>query len=352
MEYAIKIEGLSKKFGDVTAVDSITLNIEKGEIFGLLGPNGAGKTTLIKMLATLLPPTSGFAEVWHHDIIKAQDAVRRSIGIVFQDPSIDTELTGRENLDFHARMYGLKKEARGERIKEVLALVELNERANTFVKFYSGGMQRRLEIARGLMHYPKVLFLDEPTLGLDAQTRHRIWDYIKRLNRAQKVTVVLTTHYMEEADFLCNRVAIIDHGKIAALDIPNNLKNTIGEDVISLQVSDGRNFLDIVTKNGLIKNLSAKKNALPEHNNAIKKVRLHDDFLFLSVEDGEKMIPRIMRLAHEEGVIVHAVSLRKPTLEDVFLHFTGRTIREQEAGAKEQIRMKAKAGMRMGGGRR
>ena len=208
MEYAIKIEGLSKKFGDVTAVDSITLNIEKGEIFGLLGPNGAGKTTLIKMLATLLPPTSGFAEVWHHDIIKTQDAVRRAIGIVFQDPSIDTELTGRENLDFHARMYGLKKEERGERIKEVLELVELKERANTFVKFYSGGMQRRLEIARGLMHYPKVLFLDEPTLGLDAQTRHRIWDYIKRLNRAQKVTVVLTTHYMEEADFLCNRVAI------------------------------------------------------------------------------------------------------------------------------------------------
>jgi ABC-type multidrug transport system, ATPase component len=221
-----------------------------------------------------------------------------------------------------------------------------------FVKFYSGGMQRRLEIARGLMHYPKVLFLDEPTLGLDAQTRHRIWDYIKRLNRAQKVTVVLTTHYMEEADFLCNRVAIIDHGKIAALDIPNNLKKMIGEDVISLQVSDGRNFLDIVTKNGLIRTLSARKNALPEHTNAIKKAHLHDDLLILSVEDGETMIPRIMRCAHEEGVIVHAVSLRKPTLEDVFLHFTGRTIREQEAGAKEQIRMKAKAGMRMGGGRR
>jgi len=337
MEYAIELEGLSKKFGDFTAVSNINLNIEKGEIFGLLGPNGAGKTTTIKMLATLLKPSSGFAEVWHRNIVKEQDAVRRSIGIVFQDPSIDTELTGRENLDFHARMYGLSKEERGKRINEVLNLVELNDRANVFVKFYSGGMQRRLEIARGLMHYPKVLFLDEPTLGLDAQTRHRIWDYIKRLNKAQKVTVVLTTHYMEEADYLCDRVAIIDHGKIIALDIPNNLKNTIGKDIISLQVSDGGKFLDTLTKNEFIKNLSLKKK--------------HEDFLYLSVENGETMIPRIMHLAHEEGVFVQSVSLRKPTLEDVFLHFTGRTIREQEASVKEQIRMKAKASMRMGGKR-
>jgi len=337
MEYAIELEGLSKKFGDFTAVSNINLNIEKGEIFGLLGPNGAGKTTTIKMLATLLKPSSGFAEVWHRNIVKEQDAVRRSIGIVFQDPSIDTELTGRENLDFHARMYGLSKEERGKRINEVLNLVELNDRANVFVKFYSGGMQRRLEIARGLMHYPKVLFLDEPTLGLDAQTRHRIWDYIKRLNKAQKVTIVLTTHYMEEADYLCDRVAIIDHGKIIALDIPNNLKNTIGKDIISLQVSDGGKFLDTLTKNEFIKNLSLKKK--------------HEDFLYLSVENGETMIPRIMHLAHEEGVFVQSVSLRKPTLEDVFLHFTGRTIREQEASVKEQIRMKAKASMRMGGKR-
>jgi len=334
MEYAIELEGLIKKFGDFTAVSNINLNIEKGEILGLLGPNGAGKTTIIKMLATLLKPTSGFAEVWHHNILKEQDAVRRSIGIVFQDPSVDTELTGRENLDFHARMYGLSKEERGKRINEVLDLVELNDRANVFVKFYSGGMQRRLEIARGLMHYPNVLFLDEPTLGLDAQTRHRIWEYIKRLNKAQKVTVVLTTHYMEEADYLCDRVAIIDHGKIIALDKPNNLKNAIGEDIISLQVSDGGNFSDMLSKIEFI-----------------KEMKLHDDLLFLSVENGEKMIPRIMRLAHEESVFVHSVSLRKPTLEDVFLTFTGRTIREQEASAKEQNRMQAKASMRMGGKR-
>jgi ABC-2 type transport system ATP-binding protein len=329
MEYAIEIEALSKKFGDLTAVSNIDLNIEKGEIFGLLGPNGAGKTTIIKMLATLLHPTSGFAEVWHHNILKEQDAVRRSIGIVFQDPSIDTELTGRENLDFHARMYGLNKEEREKRINDVLDLVELNDRANVFVKFYSGGMQRRLEIARGLMHHPNVLFLDEPTLGLDAQTRHRIWEYIKRLNKVQKVTVVLTTHYMEEADYLCNRVAIIDHGKIIALDKPNNLKNSIGEDIISLQVPDGGKFSDTISKI-----------------ESIKRMDLHDNFLYLSVENGETMIPQIMRLAHKEGVFVQSVSLRKPTLEDVFLHFTGKTIREQEASVKEQIRMHAKAGMK------
>ena len=333
-EHIIQTIELTKKYGNIKAVDNVSLGIRRGEIFGLLGPNGAGKTTIIKMLATLLKPTSGFAEVWHHNILKEQDAVRRSIGIVFQDPSIDTELTGRENLDFHARMYGLNKEVREKRIAEVLDLVELNDRAKAFVKFYSGGMQRRLEIARGLMHYPKVLFLDEPTLGLDAQTRHRIWEYIKRLNKAQKVTVVLTTHYMEEADYLCDRVAIIDNGKIIALDKPNNLKNAIGEDIISIQVSDGVKFSDILTKIEFI-----------------KRIRLHDDFLFLSVENGEILIPRILRLAHEEGVLVHSVSLRKPTLEDVFLTFTGRTIREQEASVKEQIRMKAKASMRMGGKR-
>ncbi len=333
-EHIIQTIELTKKYGNIKAVDNVSLGIIRGEIFGLLGPNGAGKTTIIKMLATLLKPTSGFAEVWHHNILKEQDAVRRSIGIVFQDPSIDTELTGRENLDFHARMYGLNKEVREKRIAEVLDLVELNDRANVFVKFYSGGMQRRLEIARGLMHYPMVLFLDEPTLGLDAQTRHRIWEYIKRLNKAQKVTVVLTTHYMEEADYLCDRVAIIDHGKIIALDEPNNLKNAIGEDIISVQVSDGEKFSDILTKIEFI-----------------KRIKLHDNFLFLSVENGEIMIPRILRLAHEEGVLVHSVSLRKPTLEDVFLTFTGRTIREQEASVKEQIRMKAKASMRMGGKR-
>jgi ABC-2 type transport system ATP-binding protein len=334
MDYAIEIEKLSKNFGDLKAVSNINLHIEKGEIFGLLGPNGAGKTTIIKMLATLLQPTSGFAEVWHRNILKEQSAVRRSIGIVFQDPTIDPELTGRENLDFHARMYGLNKEERERRINEVLDLVELKDKANVFVKFYSGGMQRRLEIARGLMHYPKVLFLDEPTLGLDAQTRRRVWAYIKKLNKEEKVTVVLTTHYMEEADYLCDRVAIIDHGRIIALDTPNNLKNAIGDDIITLQVPDGGNFSDMLSKFEFTKGL-----------------KIHDGFLFLSVKNGEKMIPQIMHLAHEEHILVHSVSLRKPTLEDVFLHFTGRTIRDQAASVKDQVRMHAKTRLKMRGKR-
>jgi ABC-2 type transport system ATP-binding protein len=286
------------------------------------------------MLATLLQPTSGFAEVWHRNILKEQSAVRRSIGIVFQDPTIDPELTGRENLDFHARMYGLNKEERERRINEVLDLVELKDKANVFVKFYSGGMQRRLEIARGLMHYPKVLFLDEPTLGLDAQTRRRVWAYIKKLNKEEKVTVVLTTHYMEEADYLCDRVAIIDHGRIIALDTPNNLKNAIGDDIITLQVPDGGNFSDMLSKFEFTKGL-----------------KIHDGFLFLSVKNGEKMIPQIMHLAHEEHILVHSVSLRKPTLEDVFLHFTGRTIRDQAASVKDQVRMHAKTRLKMRGKR-
>ncbi|MHC1567420.1 MAG: ATP-binding cassette domain-containing protein, partial [Candidatus Syntropharchaeia archaeon] len=201
--YAIETENLVKEFDGLRAVDGIDLEIERGELFGLLGPNGAGKTTLIKMLSTLLRPTSGSARVWGYDVSKEQNEVRMCIGIVFQDPSVDNKLTGRENLDFHARMYGMKKELREERIREVLSLVELEDRADVLLENYSGGMQRRLEIARGLMHRPKVLFLDEPTLGLDAQTRRRIWEYIKKMNE-EGVTIVLTTHYMEEADYLCD----------------------------------------------------------------------------------------------------------------------------------------------------
>ena len=240
---AIFIQGLTKKFGELTAVDNVDLSIKKGELFGLLGANGAGKSTIIKMLTTMLTPTAGIARVWGHDVAKERNEVRSSIGVVFQDPAVDSMLTGRENLDFHGRMYGMDRALRKERIEEVLDLVDLSEKADVKMQDYSGGMQRRLEIARGLMHYPHVLFLDEPTLGLDPQTRRHIWQYIRNMNKKKSVTVILTTHYMEEADYLCDRVAIIDNGKIVALDTPENLKDMIGSDTISLDVKSGEETL-------------------------------------------------------------------------------------------------------------
>ncbi len=319
---AIKTEGLTKKFGDLVAVDNVDLEIKAGELFGLLGPNGAGKTTIIKMLSTLLRPTSGKGYVCEYDVSKDQNAVRRSIGIVFQDPSVDSKLTGKENLDFHARMYHLNKELRVKRVKEVLKLVELEDKAKILLENYSGGMQRRLEIARGLMHYPNVLFLDEPTLGLDAQTRRHIWDYIKKLNEKEDVTIVLTTHYMEEADYLCDRVAIIDQGRIVALDTPENLKNMIGADVISLKIPEGMDRLIEVLKGF----------------DWVKKVTEHDGFLDICVKEGETKIPDIVISAQREGISIKSVSLHEPTLEDVFLQFTGRTIREEEGSAKKVMK--------------
>ncbi|MGD0954859.1 MAG: ATP-binding cassette domain-containing protein [Methanotrichaceae archaeon] len=240
---AISLRSLTKRFGDLVAVDSVNLEIAKGELFGLLGPNGAGKTTLIKMLTTMLRPTEGEARVWGHNVAKERNEVRSSIGVVFQDPSIDNVLTGRENLDFHGRMYGMDGSLRKKRIDEVLELVDLTDKADIKMEDYSGGMQRRLEIARGLMHHPKVLFLDEPTLGLDAQTRRYIWKYVEEMNAREGVTIVLTTHYMEEADYLCDRVAIVDNGRIVALDTPKNLKDLIGADTITLEVQSGGDAL-------------------------------------------------------------------------------------------------------------
>ena len=233
---AIHVEGLTKTFNGFTAVDDLSFRVEAGELFGLLGPNGAGKTTTINMLSTLVKPTSGKAEVAGFDIAAERDAVRRAIGVVFQEPALDIKLTGRENLNFHAMMYGQGRAERKLRIDEVLKLVDLEDRAGSLVEDYSGGMKRRLEIARGLTHRPRVLFLDEPTLGLDAQTRRHIWEYIRKLNRENGVTIILTTHYMEEADYLCGRVAIMDHGKFVAMDTPARLKDILGGDVVSIEV--------------------------------------------------------------------------------------------------------------------
>ncbi|PKP60525.1 MAG: ABC transporter ATP-binding protein [Candidatus Altiarchaeales archaeon HGW-Altiarchaeales-1] len=321
----IKVENLTKKFNGLVAVDNISFSIEEGEIFGLLGPNGAGKTTTISMLSTILEPTAGTAFVSGFDIIHEQSEVRKSIGIVFQDPSLDEELTAYENMDLHARLYRIPKDVRQRKIIELLKLVELEERKNDLVKTFSGGMRRRLEIARGLLHEPKVLFLDEPTLGLDPQTRNHLWGYIQKLNREKNITVILTTHYMEEADKLCNNVAIIDKGKIVTLDTPKNLKDAIGGDVITIESSD-------------CDKIESKLKSLQW----IKNVQSDNNFVAINLQNAEEHIAEIVNISNSCGYSIHSLSIHKPTLEDVFLYFTGRTIREEEASTKDHARMMVK----------
>ncbi|VVB63643.1 putative ABC transporter ATP-binding protein [uncultured archaeon] len=328
---AISLRGLTKRFGDLVAVDSVNLEIAKGELFGLLGPNGAGKTTLIKMLTTMLRPTEGEARVWGHNVAKERNEVRSSIGVVFQDPSIDNMLTGRENLDFHGRMYGMDGSLRKKRIDEVLELVDLTDKANIKMEDYSGGMQRRLEIARGLMHHPKVLFLDEPTLGLDAQTRRYIWKYVEEMNAREGVTIVLTTHYMEEADYLCDRVAIIDNGRIVALDTPKNLKDLIGADTITLEVQSG--------SDALIQSLKSF--------DWIKSIATSNGTIELRVDHAQARIPEVMIEAYKNKTLIKSVGLHEPTLEDVLLKFTGKKIREAE-GAGNPMRAMAMMHRRKG----
>jgi len=309
----IRTNNLTKKFNDFAAVDNISFSVKKGEIFGFLGPNGAGKTTTIKMLTTLLNPTAGSADIAGYDIKKQRNQVRQNIGIVFQEPALDTELNGEENLEYHARMYGIKKENRKQRIDEVLKLVDLEEKRKVLVKNYSGGMKRRLEIARGLMHYPTVLFLDEPTLGLDSQTRRAIWEYIKKMNKEEETTIFLTTHYMDEADYLCDRVGIIDHGKILVIDKISNLKNSVAKDIITLSCDNLKKLKEILEKEQWI-----------------SKIKQHDVTLTLGVEKGDEKIPIIIEIAQKTGVKVKSISVRKPTLDDVFISYTGRTIRDDE----------------------
>jgi ABC-2 type transport system ATP-binding protein len=323
---SILVENLVKVFNGLRAVDGISFEVKEGELFGLLGPNGAGKTTTLNMLATLIRPTSGKAFVSGFDVLKEREKVRKSIGMVFQEPALDNYLTGRENLEFHGMMYGLKRKEAKERVKEALKIVELEEFADKLVQTYSGGMKRRLEIARALVHQPKVLFLDEPTLGLDAQTRRKIWEYIKRLNKEKGVTIILTTHYMEEADFLADRIAIIDYGKIVALDTPQNLKNILGGDIISIEVDNPKNARKVFEK-------------LPW----VKKLNQENGIFYLQVEKGEEKIPLLIKIDQEEaGFQIKSINLRKPTLEDVFLYFTGRTIREREASQAERFRERAR----------
>lgn len=321
---AIVLDRLRREFGSLTAVEGLSLDIGEGEFFGLLGPNGAGKTTTLLMLTTLLRPTSGTALVGGFDIVTQPLHVRRAIGIVFQDPSSDDTLTGYENLKLHGMLYHMEPGLRERRISEVLELVDLTDRKDGIVKHYSGGMRRRLELARGLMHRPRVLFLDEPTLGLDPQSREHIWDYVERLVEAEGITVVLTTHYMEEADRLCDRIAIVDHGRIVALDTPAELKAVLGGDVITVRAAAPG--LDAVRALGIA-----------EH------IERQDGAVAITVRDARTALQPVL---HAIGP-VESVEVRPATLEDVFMHYTGREMRDVSAeGGWAQRSMRLRSGTR------
>ena len=305
MAAIIDIKDLTKTYEKRTVVDHLNLQIEQGEIFGLLGPNGAGKTTTLLMLTTLKPPTSGTALINGFDINKKPDKVRKSIGIVFQEPSTDEILTGYENLKLHGWLYDMPDDLLKERLADVLNLVKLTDRKNDRVKKYSGGMRRRLELARGLMHHPKVLFLDEPTLGLDPQSREGLWEYIEKLAAEKNMTIILTTHYMDEADRLCDRLAIMDNGKIVIMDTPKQLKANLGGDIIRLKAA----HLD-----------QERLKALPY----VKKISPCDGELCLTVENASSHLQEILSLVGK----VDSVEVRIPTLDDVFLHYTGKALKE------------------------
>jgi ABC-2 type transport system ATP-binding protein len=322
----IQVENLVKKFGSITAVDAISFGVQEGTIFGFLGPNGAGKTTTINILCTLLSPTSGRTLIAGHDCMKNPSEVRTAIGIVFQDTTLDKDLTAYENLVFHAYLYNLPKSQMRERVDGVLRFVDLYERKNDLVKKFSGGMKRRLEVARGLLHRPRVLFLDEPTLGLDPQSRTTLWEFITELPRKHNVTIFMTTHYMEEAE-ACDRIAIIDHGKIIAMDTPDELKKTVGGDVVSITTTD---------------NASARYEIESAFN---MKVAEKEDSLYMTCTRGDTCIPELIRTL---GDRVLSVRIQRPTLNDVFLKLTGKTIREEEVSGSDSVRASIRAHRRRG----
>ncbi|MCI0504023.1 ATP-binding cassette domain-containing protein [Candidatus Micrarchaeota archaeon] len=311
----IEISKLTKHFGKIHAVDGLCLKIDEGEVFGLLGPNGAGKTTTIKMLATLLAPTSGRATVNGFDIAKSPSKVRQSIGIVFQEPSSDELLSGYENLKLHSMIYGLPGGLVEKRIDDALALVELSDRRNDLVKTYSGGMRRRLEIARGLLHQPKVLFLDEPTLGLDPRGRKTMWGYVKRLVAELNMTILLTTHYMEEADELAGRICVIDNGKAVAVDSPGALKAKVGGDLVTITSSPLPD----------LKSLTKLK--------FVRGAEMTDGRLLITVSDAAANLQELLAKIGK----VECVEVRSPTLNDVFIKFTGRELEQAEGGWFDKI---------------
>jgi ABC-2 type transport system ATP-binding protein len=310
---AIEVRGLEKRYADVHAVRGVDFDVQAGETFGFLGPNGAGKSTTINMLCTLARPTAGSAKVAGYDVVRERDDVRREIGLVFQDVTLDTYLTAAQNLRFHGQLYGVPSAELEERMRQVLALVGLWDRRDKAVQTFSGGMKRRLEIARGLLHSPRVLFLDEPTVGLDPQTRASIWEYLDQLRRQENLTIFLTTHYMDEAEH-CDRIAIMDAGQIVALETPRALKAAIGTDRIRLVTADDEAAVGAIARQfGL-------------------EVTTKPDGLVLQVADGEAFVPRLLAGI---GVPVRSVSVTRPTLDDVFMAYTGRTIRDAENSGPE-----------------
>jgi ABC-2 type transport system ATP-binding protein len=314
---AVSVSELTKKYGEIEAVRGIDFEVDAGETFGFLGPNGAGKSTTIKILCTLADPTSGTARVAGHNVVKDRDTVRRNIGLVFQDTTLDSYLTGEQNLRFHAELYGVPKAAFTARLRQVLEMVGLWDRRDGVVSTYSGGMKRRLEIARGLMHAPRVLFLDEPTVGLDPQTRVSIWEYINDLKRREDITIFLTTHYMDEAEN-CDRIAIIDHGQIVAMDTPEALKASVGKDRVQISTADD----------------PAAIRALADEFGL--EAGMHEGLVTFSVESGEHFVPQLFsRLP----VAIRSVSVSRPSLDDVFMSYTGKTIRDAEASVVDRNRM-------------
>ncbi len=307
MKKVIEVEDLTKDYGDLRAVDHISFEVYRGEIFGFLGPNGAGKTTTIKMLTGLLRPTSGCGKISGMDVSQEPMKVRKQIGLVFQTSSLDDKLTGRENLSFHSRLYSVPEGTIKERIADLSERVGLSDRLDERTENYSGGMQRRLELIRGLIHHPKVLFLDEPTLGLDPQTRNHIWDYIQELKQEEDLSIFLTTHYMDEVE-LAERTAVIDEGKIIALDTIDSLKDQLGGDLIFLKTADNDKSLSTLERKFDLKG---------------EKV---DSKIKLTVDKGEEWIPRLTRMIDED---IKSINLHEPTMDDVFLHLTGKEIREK-----------------------
>jgi ABC-2 type transport system ATP-binding protein len=325
---AIAVHDLVKNFDEVQAVRGVNFEVAMGEVFGFLGPNGAGKTTTINMLCTLAKPTSGEARVAGHDVVTERDAVRRNIGLVFQDPTLDGYLTAAQNLELHAELYGVQSELVKPRMRQVMEMVGLWERKDSPVATFSGGMRRRLEIARGLMHSPRVLFLDEPTIGLDPQTRRSIWSYIRELKEREEITIFMTTHYMDEAEW-CDRIAIMDHGQIVALDSPETLKAGVGKDRVTIHTDDDEAAIAAIAERFAI------------------EARTSEGAVTFGVESGEEFVPRLFA---ESGIAIRSVSVSRPTLDDVFMSYTGTTIRDAEEDSSK-LRNRVMMQM-MSGGRR